>query len=257
MQKFCSDHFRKPNAIYTSSAQISKKSISLHHPIENKLYFVQRYEQLPATKLSTYTKTEPMKSKDLFLTHSYDKLTKAIHAIPEELAKDIYALSFFYYAEEDDPRFPSIEVSYNTTEQYKKETANASDETEAQWNYAFWLQEAIEKIGGAADELLRKWFKETPYYYSEAENEAAEEDDELFDKLLEQGGNFETEFTEGIISLTRKLFKENVTEKKFGKDIPIIIHELEYYDQPIAWTQKANKPGLIEPFIAAYESGKL
>lgn len=198
-----------------------------------------------------------MKSKDIFLAQSYDKLARAISNIPDEVAADIYALSFFYYAEDDDPRFPCIEVSYNTHTHYRKETANAAHETEAKWNYAFWLQEPIAKIGGGADELLHNWFKISPYYYSATDNEAAEEDDELFDRLMELGENFETEFIEHIISLTRKLFKERVIEKKFGTDIPVIIHELECYDQPVSCTQKANKNNLIEEFVAAYQNGKI
>lgn len=198
-----------------------------------------------------------MKSKDIFLAQSYDKLAQAISNIPEEIATDVYALSFFYYAEEDDPRFPSIEVSYNTHAQYLQQTANAAHETEAKWNYAFWLQEPVVKIGGKSDELLNDWFKASPYYYSDADQEATEEDDALFDRLMELGENFETEFIEQIINHTRKLFKEHVIERKFGKDIPVIIHELEYYDQPISWTQKANKPALIEEFLEAYKNGKL
>ncbi|RZJ86320.1 MAG: hypothetical protein EOO20_18520 [Chryseobacterium sp.] len=196
-----------------------------------------------------------MKSKDLFLAQSYDKLVKAISDIPEEVAADIYALSFSYYAEDDDTRFPCIKVSYNTHTQYRQQTANAAHETEAKWNYAFWLQEAIETIGGKADELLHNWFKASPFYYSAADNEAAEENDELFNRFMELGENFETEFIEHIITLTRKLFKERVIEKKFGKDIPVIIHEPEYYDQAISWTQKANKSGLIEEFLETYQNG--
>lgn len=198
-----------------------------------------------------------MKSKDIFLAQSYDKLAQAISDIPDEVTTDIYVLSFFYYAEDDDARFPCIEVSYNTHAQYRQQTANAAHETEAKWNYAFWLQESIEKIGGKSDALLNDWLNASPYYYSDADNKAAEEDDELFDRLMELGENFETEFIEHIISLSRKLFKEHVIEKKFGKDIPVIIHELEYYDQPIGWTQKANKNNLIEEFLEAYKNGKI
>jgi hypothetical protein len=86
-----------------------------------------------------------MKSKDIFLAQSYDTLAQAISNIPDEIATDIYALSFFYYAEDDDPRFPCIEVSYNTHAQYLQQTAHAAHETEAKWNYAFWLQEPVGK----------------------------------------------------------------------------------------------------------------
>lgn len=198
-----------------------------------------------------------MKTKDAFLESSYEKLRKAITNIPDEEVKDIYALSFYYYAEDDDSRYPTIEVSYNTTKQYINETANASSETEAKWNYAFWLQEEIEKIGGEDDELLAKWFKETPYFYTEEENEEAEEDDDLFDELLEKGGEFETEFMEGILLLTKKLFNEKVIEVKFKKEIPILVHELEYYDKPIEWTIRANNPEVIQEFINAYKNGKI
>lgn len=198
-----------------------------------------------------------MKSKEKFLEFSYEKLKNAINKIPDEEAKDIYALSFYFYAEDDDSRYPTIEFSYNTSQQYANETQNASSETEAKWNYAFWLQEEIEKIGGEEDKLLAKWFKETPHYYSEKENEKAEDDDELFDRLLEKGEKFETEFVNEILILTKKLFEQKVITGKFGKEIPILIHELEYYEKPIEWTKKANKPEIIKDFIKAYKDGKI
>ncbi len=195
-----------------------------------------------------------MKAKDLFLKNSYEKLEKSIKEISDEYVKDIYAISFYFYAEDDDLRFPTIEVSYNTNENVKNETQNASSEMEAKWNYAFWLQEEIERVGGEDDELLQKWFKDTPYYFTDEEDEEAEDDDELFDKLLDQGEKFDKEFIDGIIEIVQRLFSNNVIELKFGKNIPILIHELEYYDTPINWTKKANAPELIEEFLKAVEN---
>lgn len=37
---------------------------------------------------------------------------------------------------------------------------------------------------------------------------------------------------------------------KNGKDIPISIHELEYYDVPLTWTKQAN-PNRFEDWINA------
>ncbi|MBA5794045.1 DUF4303 domain-containing protein [Flavobacterium sp. xlx-214] len=198
-----------------------------------------------------------MSSKEKFFEFSYEKLKTAIETISSEDANDIYALSFYFYAEDDDGRYPTIEVSFNTNNQYKNEIENASSETEAKWNYAFWLQEEIERIGGEDDTFLAKWFKETPYYYSEIENEKAEDDDELFDKLLEKGEKFEEEFVEEILKIIQKLFTQRIIFNKFGKDIPILVHELEYYDKPINWTKKANKFELIKEFINAFEEGKI
>jgi len=37
---------------------------------------------------------------------------------------------------------------------------------------------------------------------------------------------------------------------KFGQSVPIIVHELEYYDQIAEQTRKANPPGLTLEFEA-------
>lgn len=190
-----------------------------------------------------------MTEKNNFTKHSFEKLKKAIFAIDDKVKEDIYALSFYFYAEDDDPRYPTIIFSYNTITNYKNSISSASDEAEAKWNFAFWLQDQLEVIGGVQDELLAKWFKATPHYYSEEENEAAFDDDDLFETTSEQGSMFCEEFIEEIIGLTQQLFSEKVIETKFWKNIPIMVHELEYYDEPISWTVRSNPKGLVDEFV--------
>ena len=190
-----------------------------------------------------------MTMKQKFIDASYDKLKLAIKNISDTDTSDIYALSFWYNNYNDDPRFPTITVSFNTTENYNENIENASDEKEAKWNYAFWLQDEIEEIGGKEDELLNAWFKTTDFFYTDEDDENASKDKELFAKILDKGCKFDNEFIEVIITLTKRLFSEKVISTKFGKDIPVLVHELEYYDLPISWTLKSNPDGLVDEFV--------
>ena len=79
-----------------------------------------------------------------------------------------------------------------------------------------------------------EWFKAAPHYYSEEDNEAAFDDEELFETISEQGNMFCEEFIEEIIVLTKQLFAEKIIETKFGKNIPILVNELEYYEEPVS-----------------------
>lgn len=178
----------------------------------------------------------------------------ALQQIPHDEREDVYALSFWFTRDDDDSRYPKIIISYNTLSHFQKSIEKASDEKEAKWNYAFWLQEDIDMIGGDNDESLAAWFKGTPWYYTDEENESAEEDDdELFDELIERGSAFNAAFINEIIDLTKSLFDEGFISSIFGKNIPVLIHELEYYDKPLSWTIAANPPGLADEFIAAFK----
>lgn len=182
------------------------------------------------------------------------KAMTALQQIPQDQREDVYALSFWFTRDDDDLRYPKIIISYNTFSHFQKSIEDASDEKEAKWNYAFWLQEDIDVIGGENDESLAAWLKGTPWYYTDEENEAAEEDDdELFDELMERGDAFNEAFINEIIALTKSLFDEGFISSQFGKNIPVLIHELEYYDKPLAWTRAANPTGLADEFIAAFK----
>lgn len=198
-----------------------------------------------------------MKAQETFLAKSYEKLRSAIKDIAVDDRPDIYAISFWYYTESDDPRYPAIAVGYNTESNFQENIRSASDEGEARWNFAFWLQNELTNIGGEDDRLLNAWFAESPFYYSDEQNEEASEDDDLFDELLEKGSQFDDEFREAVITMTQRLFEEGVIEEVFGKNIPVLIHELEYYDEPISWTVRANPQGLADEFVNWAESAGL
>ena len=190
-----------------------------------------------------------MNEKEQFIATSYEKLKFAILSIDDKFTNEIYALSLWYYIDNDDPRLPKIEFSFNTKSNVTQSIAQASDENEAKWNFAFWLQNTLTEIGGENDELLKNWFKTTPYYYSDIDKSIARRDDKFYDRILVKASEFCDGFIEEIILLVHRLFSDKVIEKKFGQNIPILIHELEYYDKPINWTLRANPNGLVDDFV--------
>jgi hypothetical protein len=198
-------------------------------------------------------KNMQMTAKELFIEKSLLNIKDAFSNIPANQIDDIYALSFYYYIENDDPRFPTIHISYNTNQQYKNETKSASSEAETKWNFAFWIQDELLLVGGSNNELLNNWFKESPYYYSEEQDIQSFEDEDLFEDLSDLGNQFNDEFIESIISLTKRLFDERIIEQTFEKQIPVIIHDLELYEVPIDWTIRANPIGLVDELVKYYE----
>lgn len=187
-----------------------------------------------------------------FKEATYKMLEAGIRSIPDNEVPDIYALSCWYLAQDDEARYPMVILSYNTNSHYQSQIPAASSEAEAKWNYAFWLQNDIVAVGGEDDDHLAAWFAASPYYYSEEQNLDAEEDDALFEQLLEKANAFNDAFIEIIIECVSRLFSEGVISEKFGKHIPVLIHELEYYDKPLEWTTRANPPGVAEEFIRSF-----
>jgi len=182
-----------------------------------------------------------MTKEEIFINKTYDNLCETIFNIDTQLITDIYALSFWKYNNDDDPRQPVISVSYNTISNFENNISRASGIEEAKWNFAFWLQKEETCIEGN-NFGLREWILQLPYYYSD------EQENLDFDKALELGDKIEEIFMDVIVGLSQKLHSEGILKTKFKKDIPIIIHELEYYDLPLSWTMRGNPKGFASEF---------
>ena len=75
-------------------------------------------------------------------------IDEALATIPGSEAPSIYVVSLFVYDEDDDPRQPTLTAGYNTIDQWRSSTPSASSPQEAKWNFAFWLQNELVKLGG-------------------------------------------------------------------------------------------------------------
>ena len=164
---------------------------------------------------------------DSFIANTYNRIRESIINIDVNRFPDIYAISFYKDNLDDDPRCPTLTIGFNTVSQ-QNAAAVASDAAEARWNYAFWLQNEELLIGDGEYDPVSDWVKQLPENYT--------------DEQIQQ------QFMEIVISHARKLHDEGVIRKKFGVDIPVIIHELEYYDLPLDWTKRGNPKGLVNEF---------
>ena len=121
----------------------------------------------------------------------------------------------------------------------------ASDSSEAKWNYAFWLQTEVCVIGAAGTEgavLRQEWIKSLGLAYSD------EEEGGDFERCMRLGGQITERFVALCVRVAGLLHDGGVITGKFGRPVPIIVHELEYYDQIAEQTRAANPQGLTTEF---------
>ena len=127
---------------------------------------------------------------------------------------DIYVISLFVYDEDDDPNQPTVTLGFNTFSNYEESIDVAWDEEEAKWNFAFWLQNEEYVFG--VDEtrpIVEKWIQENNYN---------DEEDEMV---------VTNSFVKVLVDIVKELHQSGFIKEKFGKEIPVIIHELEYYEE--------------------------
>lgn len=191
-----------------------------------------------------------------FQDHLRTLATRAINSISASQAQDIYVVSFFIDNARDDPRQPTLTIGYNTEAQFQLSIAHASDEAEARWNYAFWLQNELTVIGdltrdpdGAA--ARQQWISELGLWYH---HEPAKIE-EWMKSIGPTAALIEANFNQACVQLARHLHDDRVIKSAIGRPVPVVIHELEYYDGIARRTEAANPPGLADDFTAWVRSG--
>ena len=190
-----------------------------------------------------------------FQNHLRTLATRAISSIPVAQTEDIYVISFLIDNERDDPRQPTLTIGYNTEAQFRRTIADASDEAEARWNSAFWLQTELTVIGdltrdpdGAA--ARHQWISELGLWYDEPTRP-----EDWITTVGPIAGLIEVNFNQACVQLARDLRNDGVIESTIGKPVPVILHELEYYEGIARRTEAANPPGLADEFTAWVRTG--
>lgn len=170
--------------------------------------------------------------------------------------EDVYAISFFVYSNEayefdGYSNLPEFSISYNTEDMCD----GSEEDAEERWNYAFWLQNTTPVIEYEGDyknarELI-DWLLETG-----VTNIGWEDDD-----CCGENGYYTGKGPAGCYELTmlaaniaRRLHSDGMIQDKFGQDLPIIVHDLEYTWYTQNATQKANPDGQAESFFDFLEN---
>lgn len=151
--------------------------------------------------------------------------------------EDIYAISLYMFDEEDDPCRPAAVLGYNTETQVQKSASQASDEQEARWNYAFWLQN--EEICWGVDdtaEEVRQWI--------------------ALQGLENREEDISEAFEEMLTGIVREIHASGMLENKFGRELPILIHGLEYDRETARRNLEANGDTLDGDFLVFCGQGQ-
>jgi hypothetical protein len=170
-------------------------------------------------------------------------IVQALERTPADVAADVYVVSLFVYDEDDDTRLPTVMVGFNTEARVAETTDDAGEADEARWNFAFWLQNELGVLGdnerdaqGAA--LREEWIRRLGLWFEDEDEEDAYGEEEGITRR----------FVDLIVAITQQLHAEGTITRIFGRPIPVLIHELEYYDEIAEQNRRANPDGLAEDF---------
>ncbi len=153
---------------------------------------------------------------------------------------DIYAISLFVYDDEDNPCKPTVILGYNTESEYKKNIKFADSKQEARWNYVFWLQNNELSFGtDDTAKIVRQWILSCGYPYDEEADSSESEKYEMIKKA----------FTELLSDIVHDLHSSGFILRTFGKEIPVLIHNLDYNKEIAELNMLANCSDSIRDFV--------
>ena len=176
-----------------------------------------------------------MKNETNHLREKIENLIEeSIKNLPDD--SDIYAFSLYMFAIDDEPSQQTVTFGYNTEEQFEKSLEKASGPIEARWNYAFWLQNS-EFIFGEDDGTekdIQEWLKENNLINLPWDDE---------EWIIEEA------FAKEMVAIVKDIHEKGIIKDKFGKELPILVHKLEYYDEVAKINKEANGEYLPEDFL--------
>lgn len=168
--------------------------------------------------------------------------------------EDIYVISFFVYSNEayeynGYSNITKFSVSYNT----ENDCNGAGELSEERWNYAFWRKNEIPVIDTDNEnegiKILFDWYKEKGINNIGYEDYNACYDNEM--KYIGKGPVGYYELLSEITVVAKKLQESGFINNKFGRKLPIIIHDLDYPWYIIEANKKVNLNGEADLFFTA------
>jgi hypothetical protein len=198
------------------------------------------------------------KSSGRLREHLRTAIVHGLEGLTREDKDDVYVISLLVQDNNDDPRRPTVTVGYNTERRAKECTPSpgqrakwpiASNAGEARWNYAFWLQDALAvacdpDVDPRGAHLVEEWARGLGYWYTDDE---AKRD---FDATLRKDAQLTPAFVELLVAVVADLQCAGEVARYVGRQVPILIHELEYYEEIADQNARANPPELVRDFVS-------
>lgn len=190
----------------------------------------------------------PPHPRQRFENYIYDTFAREIKSWDGDACKDIYAISFFFYDNEYDPRQPQVHLSYNTLTEWKSSIRSEEDPDEAKWNFAWWPQD----FKAIIPTFVRKGESLSPDIEGEALRDewlASEDFEDPRDDFDSPTPRVTQAFVDMCIRVARRLHDDGVIHGAFGCIVPILIHTDEIWDDILEETISANPPGAADEFV--------
>lgn len=168
----------------------------------------------------------------------------------------IYAISLWVTSWDDNPYEPVVILGYNTERQVSDTAPKASSECEARWNFAFWLQNDelsfggnLHKTPGDSPALVARWVRSIGFpFYTAQEIEIVPDED--IDEVMMEGEKVTKAFYEVLVNIVQDLHASGFIRQTLGRDVPVIIHDLEYVEGISDYNIRANGDMLPAEFVA-------
>ncbi len=163
---------------------------------------------------------------------------------------DQYAISFFVYTNDCYVYGPYTNVAYFSIS-YNTESFLDSDDPEERWNFAFWPHTVTPIIDPddptPATHALFRWYAELGL-----KNIGVEDTAHAYDhgRYIGTGPEGLPQLLAMITDIARELQESGFIEDKFGRQMPILIHDLEYTWYTVEATKQANVHGEADQFLA-------
>ncbi|MFZ5818027.1 MAG: hypothetical protein ACOY93_22475 [Bacillota bacterium] len=187
----------------------------------------------------------------------YRRLAEGLLLFERPHLDEIYVLSL-YVDFDSGPHRIRLWLYYNTRSHLLRMIQQGENPQEARWNFALWENDYIAAIGLAAEEcpslfdeqgqlLLTRWLKERGLYRSEAEIEAMlqEGDSERYE---DWDAAVREPLLDLILCVARRLQETGVVLAKFGRMIPLLVHEWSYSPWTLEAARWVNPAGLAAEF---------
>lgn len=196
---------------------------------------------------------------DSFAGYLYDRLAEGLLLFERPCLPDIYVVSL-YIDFDDGPHHLKVWLYYNTLSHLREVVAQGEPPEEAKWNFAHWEQDYITAVGLTPDEqgeeaevayktLLAMWLERQGLYRTSLEIEAMMEADDP-DIYADWDEQVRERLLDLVVEVARQLQESGVVLAKFGRSIPLLVHEWDYNPWTLEATRCANPEGLAAEFEA-------
>ena len=112
-----------------------------------------------------------------------------------------------------------------------------------------WDDDPFEPTVGGSSDLVIRWLQDSNVVFYTNEELDAMSPTEI-DEALVVGENVTKHYVEMLVRVVQGLHDSGFIQERFGKGIPILIHELEYYEEIAHQNARANGDALPEGFVA-------